>query len=104
MGKNQLKQNNKSDFGSDPFSSSNFSPNDTKDPFGAPSEAFSNSSDPFSAVQNKPMNEPRGVNNNKINNKTNVDFDAIFGPSNFSDNLSKSSSSNTRQTTVTKAP
>jgi len=102
--KNQLKQNDKSDFGSDPFSSSNFSSNDTKDPFGAPSEAFPNSSDPFSAVQSKPLNEPRGVNNNKINNKTNVDFDAIFGPSNFSDNLSKSSSSNTRQTTVTKAP
>ena len=106
--KNQLKQNNnnKNDFGSDPFSQSNFSSNNTKDPFGSSSDAFSNTSDPFSAVKSKPINETWGVNNNKTNNKTNVDFDAVFGPSNFSDNTSKSSpfSSNTPQTTVTKPP
>ena len=109
--KNQLKQNKESDtkgFESDPFSQANFSSKTTTDPFGGPSNVFSSSSDPFSAVQMSAGNSIGSTNNNPVKHNTNVDFDAVFGPSNFGDNASKpsmfGSSGTTRQPTVTKAP
>lgn len=57
-------------------------------------------------MQSNTKNEIGSVNSSTAGNKTSVDFDAIFGPSNFTESTLKSSniSSNVRQPTVTKAP
>ena len=109
--KNQLKQNKESDkigFGSDPFSQANFSSKHSTDPFGGSSKLVPSSSDPFSAVQTLPANSIGVSNNSRMSSNTNIDFDAVFGPSNFGENSSKSSmfaiSATTRQSTVAKAP
>lgn len=109
--RNQLKQNKESDktgFGSDPFSQSNFSSKHTSDPFGGSSKVVTSSSDPFSAVQTPFANSIGGLNNNPVSSNINVDFDAVFGPSNFGESATKSSmfatSATNRQSTVAKPP
>jgi len=111
--KSQLKQNKNNDttgFGSDPFSPSNFPSNSSIDPFNESVNAFSSSSDPFNAVKKTSVNSVKVLNNNTLGNN-NVDFDAVFGPSNFgnSGNSSSkssmfSSSTSARQLKVAKSP
>ena len=101
--KNQLKQNKESGFSSDPFSPSNFPP---------PSTGSSTSSDPFSPAFSKTPNDPFSVvqstakSNTASKNSTKVDFDAVFGPSNFGSTLTSSNftSSSARHSTVAKPP
>ena len=103
----QIKSNDKTGFASDPFSPSNFPSNKSIDPFDGSVNAFSNSSDPFNTVQKTSVTSVKSLNNNTLSNN-NVDFDAVFGPSNFGNSSSKSSvfnsSSSARQSKVAKAP
>merc|ERR1712141_213372 len=93
--KNQLKQDKKTHtagFDSDPFTGS--------------SKAFPAPSDPFSAVQTSTSDANK--NFNKLSNSATVDFDAVFGPSKFTDNGTKSSvfnnNTSTKMSAVGRAP
>ena len=107
--KNQLKQDKKTHtagFDSDPFSPSNFLSNDKSDPFTGSTKAFPSPSDPFSAVQTSTSDANK--NFNKLSNSATVDFDAVFGPSKFIDNGTKSSvfnnNTSTKLSAVGRAP